>query len=69
MRMSSASYLIEIEQVYFPKKTEWLEDFLEELLAFPNGQHDDQVDSVSQFLNWMDPKNKRTIHMAKLTGL
>jgi phage terminase large subunit-like protein len=23
-----------------------------ELLAFPNGRHDDQVDSVSQFLKW-----------------
>jgi hypothetical protein len=23
-----------------------------ELLAFPSGKHDDQVDSVSQFLNW-----------------
>jgi len=22
------------------------------LLAFPNGRHDDQVDSVSQFLTW-----------------
>ena len=69
MRMSSASYLIERGQVYFPEKAEWLADFLEELLAFPHGRHDDQVDSVSQFLNWIDPKNKRTIHMAKLTGL
>ena len=28
-------------------------DFLNEMLAFPNGRHDDQVDSVSQFLNWV----------------
>ncbi len=25
---------------------------MEELLAFPRGKHDDQVDSVSQFLKW-----------------
>ena len=31
---------------------DWLDTLLLELLAFPNGQHDDQVDSVSQFLNW-----------------
>jgi hypothetical protein len=23
-----------------------------ELLAFPHGRHDDQVDSISQFLKW-----------------
>jgi hypothetical protein len=28
-------------------------DFLNELLAFPNGRHDDQVDSISQLLNWV----------------
>ena len=26
---------------------------LGELLAFPRGKHDDQVDSVSQFLKWV----------------
>ena len=31
--------------------------FLLELLAFPNGRHDDQVDSVSQFLNWASQRN------------
>ena len=33
-------------------EADWLDTFLLELLAFPNGRHDDQVDSVSQFLNW-----------------
>jgi phage terminase large subunit-like protein len=30
-----------------------LGEFLTELLSFPNGRHDDQVDSVSQFLRWL----------------
>jgi hypothetical protein len=38
--------------VYLPKDPPWLSDFLHEMLAFPNGRHDDQVDGVSQFLNW-----------------
>jgi hypothetical protein len=38
--------------VYLPKQADWLDSFLLELLAFPNGRHDDQVDSVSQFLKW-----------------
>jgi hypothetical protein len=35
-----------------PKDAPWLADFLTELLSFPAGLHDDQVDSVSQFLHW-----------------
>jgi phage terminase large subunit-like protein len=27
-------------------------EFLYEFLAFPHDRHDDQVDSVSQFLRW-----------------
>jgi len=38
--------------VHLLKGASWLAEFLIELLAFPNGRHDDQVDSVSQFLRW-----------------
>jgi predicted phage terminase large subunit-like protein len=31
----------------------WLGNFETELLSFPNGRHDDQVDTVSQMLNWL----------------
>jgi hypothetical protein len=30
----------------------WLDTLMLELLGFPNARHDDQVDSVSQFLSW-----------------
>jgi hypothetical protein len=36
--------------VLFPEKAPWLDDLLAELLAFPKGRNDDQVDSVSQLL-------------------
>ena len=36
--------------VHFPKNARYLPDLLAELLAFPNGRHDDQVDSISQAL-------------------
>ena len=36
--------------VHFPKNARYLPDLLAELLAFPNGKHDDQVDSISQAL-------------------
>jgi predicted phage terminase large subunit-like protein len=51
-RMIAQSAKIEAGHVYLPREVDWLDTLLLELLAFPNGQHDDQVDSVSQFLNW-----------------
>ena len=51
-RMVAQSATIEAGHVYLPKQADWLDGFLLELLAFPNGRHDDQVDSVSQLLKW-----------------
>ncbi len=51
-RMMTQTSLIEAGQVLLPKEAPWLADFQHELVTFPNGRHDDQVDSVSQFLNW-----------------
>jgi len=31
---------------------DWTKDFFNEVENFPNGEHDDQIDSVSQFLIW-----------------
>jgi predicted phage terminase large subunit-like protein len=53
-RMSSQSAKIEARQVYLPKEAPWLGDLQTELLQFPHGRHDDQVDSISQFLNWIE---------------
>ena len=51
-RMHAASGSIEAGQVFIPKDAPWLAEFLQEILGFPAGKHDDQVDSVSQFINW-----------------
>jgi predicted phage terminase large subunit-like protein len=51
-RMVAQSAKIEAGHVHLPKAADWLDDFLLELLAFPHGRHDDQVDSVSQYLKW-----------------
>jgi predicted phage terminase large subunit-like protein len=65
-RLSTGSTLIEGGRILLPgKPNDWLDDFMAELLAFPHGTHDDQVDSLSQFLTWMHdrrhPKNIATI--------
>ncbi|WP_027525472.1 phage terminase large subunit [Bradyrhizobium sp. Ec3.3] len=51
-RMAAQSFRIEAGQVHLPTNAAWLGHFLLELLAFPHGKHDDQVDSTSQFLKW-----------------
>src|SRR5260370_18448847 len=52
-RMAAQSAKIEAGHVHLPNSAAWLGEFLTELLSFPNGRHDDQVDSVSQFLRWL----------------
>ena len=36
-----------------PEKAEWLTGYEDELFGFPAAVHDDQVDSTSQYLNWV----------------
>jgi predicted phage terminase large subunit-like protein len=59
-RMEAQSAKIEAGQVHLSKDAPWIGELLSELLAFPNGRHDDQVDSVSQFLCWWQKDRART---------
>ena len=43
----------EAGRVLLPEEAPWLGDYKRELLGFPAGRHDDQVDSTSQFITWM----------------
>ena len=54
VRMEAQSARFEAGQVHLPKEASWLAAFLHEMLAFPMARHDDQIDSVSQFLNWAE---------------
>jgi len=46
-RATPASVWYENGMVYHARNAHWLADFEHELLAFPNGSHDDQVDTVA----------------------
>jgi predicted phage terminase large subunit-like protein len=52
MRMHAQTAAIEDGRVLLPKEAPWLDDYLHELMLFPRGKYDDQVDSTSQFLDW-----------------
>jgi predicted phage terminase large subunit-like protein len=51
MRMNRQTARIEAGSVLLPDYAPWLDDFHSEILAFPAGRHDDQVDAFSQALD------------------
>ena len=58
-RFASVTPFFESGRIFILENTEWIVDYKNELLSFPNSLHDDQVDSTSQFLNWIKTSNKR----------
>lgn len=50
-RANAVSASIESGNVYLPEKADWLYDYINELVAFPNAEHDDDVDCTTQALN------------------
>ena len=58
-RLEGQTPVIEAGHVLLPQEAPWLADFLVEILAFPAGRYDDQVDSLSQFLTWAFAERRR----------
>lgn len=52
-RLSGVSGIIESGLVHLPASASWLDDFLLEVTRFPGAKHDDQVDALSQGLNYL----------------
>jgi predicted phage terminase large subunit-like protein len=52
VRMAQHEGRFEAGLVLFPKEALWMADLEDELLAFPNGRYDDQVDALLLFLDW-----------------
>ena len=52
MRMHAQTAMIENGFVHLPDSAPWLAAYLHEITTFPNGRHDDQVDSTAQMLDW-----------------
>jgi len=59
-RMSIQSAKFESGRVRFPRQAPWLDELEAELFSFPNGRHDDQVDSISQALAHELPRDDWT---------
>ena len=51
-RLEAQTARLETGRYRIPREAPWLPEFRRELLAFPNGKYDDQVDSLVQFVEW-----------------
>ncbi len=47
IRASSVEAIFEAGNVFVPIGAEWYQDWLDEVMAFPFGKHDDQVDNIT----------------------
>jgi predicted phage terminase large subunit-like protein len=54
MRFNAQTPCIENGFVYLPREASWRAEYLHELTTFPNGKYDDQADSTSQALAWIN---------------
>jgi predicted phage terminase large subunit-like protein len=58
-RLLAQSARFEAGQVYLPTEAPWLGAYIGELLAFPNGRHDDQVDATTYALHYLTARRPR----------
>lgn len=68
-RLHAQSAQIEAGHVHLPERASWLDDLRSEIAAFPQGRHDDQVDSISQFLAWHFGRQSQLARTVRLSGV
>lgn len=56
-RAQAITPMIEAGKIFLPENERWVQDFLDEMSSFPNGTHDDIVDSTSQAINHLRQSN------------
>ena len=52
--------LLEAGRLFLPEQAPWLADFMTELSGFPNARFDDQIDSMSQALDYLRSNVRNT---------
>ena len=64
-RLSAVSPLFEAGQIYIPKRADWADEYVTELLQFPHGANDDQVDATSMALRRMSRQNAAALFLPR----
>ena len=68
-RVNDILSTFEAGRLLIAKNQSWLQELEIELLSFPNCKHDDQVDSISQFINWYNSNQWQTLSFPKIRKL
>lgn len=62
IRAQAIAPIVESGNVHLPERASWLDEFHAELAGFPlSAPHDDQVDALSQALNWLRKRSTGTV--------
>jgi len=67
-RFIAQTDILQSDRVAIPTGMPWFAGLKRELLVFPNGKYDDQVDSVTQFLHWAQRRARGRIGRDPVTG-
>jgi predicted phage terminase large subunit-like protein len=65
-RFGAVTAMIEAGRLVLPQQASWLADFEAELFHFPRSAHDDQVDALSQYLDWLRCFGLRQLQIRRL---
>ena len=57
-RMQGQTPKLEARSLWLPRSALWLADFLAECLSFPSCRYKDQMDALSQFLEWQGSRGR-----------
>lgn len=68
-RMARHEGAFESGRILLPEEAPWLADFERELLAFPSGRYDDQVDSILLFLDWFVERKHMDVSIPSLISI
>lgn len=58
-RLYNQTPLMASGRFFLPQQAPWLRDYIHELITFPRGRYNDQVDSTSQALEWIAAHSNR----------
>lgn len=68
VRFHRCTPVIEGKQVHIPADAPWMQAFKREVLTFPNSANDDQVDALSQLLNWSRERTQNQILQSRYSA-
>ena len=69
IRMAAQTAKIESGAIYLPRRAAWLSEFQKEIMSFPRGHSDDQVDALSQALKYMSDAKSRRAYWGPISGM